>query len=95
MPGVYGGMGSSIMGFPSELLLDDDRIGGGDGGGGIVVFDSSGIRNGGSEVASPSFSVGNASCSTAPRPEREREPARSVKDEVRKTRKRKCTWIFD
>ena len=80
------------MGFPSELLLDDDRIGGG-GGGGIVVFDSSGIRNGASEVASPSFSVGNASCSTAPRPEREREPARSVKDEVRKTRKRICKYM--
>ena len=64
MPGVYGGMGSSIMEFPSELLLDDDCIGCGGGGGvgGIGVFDgSSGIRNGGSEVASPSVSVGNGS----------------------------------
>ena len=73
------------MEFPTELLLDDDCIGGG--GGGIIVVDgSSGIRNGGSEVESPSFSVGNGSGSTPPprqRAGREREPARSVKVELR------------
>lgn len=73
------------MEFPIELLLDDDGFGGG--GRAIVVVDgSSGIRNGGSEVASPSFSVGNGSWSTPPRPACEREPATWVKVN---------SWIFE
>ena len=70
MPGVYGGMGSSIM----ELGVMLDVVGGGGGSGAIADLTG---RSGFS--ASPSSSVGKGRRgSTRPRPQCERVPAKGM-----------------
>ena len=76
MPGVYGGMGSSII----ELGV---RLDVGGGGGSGAIADLTG-RSGFSAAASPSSSVGKGRRgSTRPRPQCERVPAKGRSYELK------------
>ena len=89
MPGVYGGMGSSIM----ELGVMQDVVVGGSGGRGPIAAVVDDGSSGFSAAASPSSSVGKGRRgSTRPRPQCERVPAKGKSYELKGEKLRKSLW---